>query len=84
MDYTFSLPSGLCAVFAQGGCKARFCAVEYLSRPLERTALWVAMTLARPLVGDCVLHGKEGVAGDSSVLNGDGGSYRLWIGRALH
>ncbi|KAH7033348.1 uncharacterized protein B0I36DRAFT_362027 [Microdochium trichocladiopsis] len=79
-DRIFSLYSGLCVVFTHGACQAKLCAVEYLPRPVNQSARWMADVLEVPLLGECIEHSREGVAGDSDVINGDSGSYRLWIG----
>ncbi|KAJ1329440.1 hypothetical protein MN608_06174 [Microdochium nivale] len=76
----FSLYSGLCVVFQSGSCRARLCAVEHVPQPVNRTASWVVSTLGTPLLSSCIENGRLGVAGDSAAINGDSGTYRLWLG----
>ncbi|KAI2623376.1 hypothetical protein GGR54DRAFT_51170 [Hypoxylon sp. NC1633] len=75
----FSLYSNICAVWSEGTCKVRFCAQPYVTRPVNRTATWLATYIASPLLDDCVSKGQMGVLGDHPNINSHAGTYRLWV-----
>ncbi|KAK6848911.1 hypothetical protein PG995_012744 [Apiospora arundinis] len=73
----FNLLPGLCLVWLEGTCKARFCAADQVTRKgLNQTFMWVGQQLDH-LFQDCVVGGKDGLKGDCLDLNSGCGFYRL-------
>ncbi|KAK8101578.1 uncharacterized protein PG998_007008 [Apiospora kogelbergensis] len=75
----FNLLPGLCLVWLEGTCKARFCAADSVTRVgLNQTFQWVGQQLDH-LFQDCVVGGQDGLKGDCLDLNGGCGFYRLHL-----
>ncbi|KAI3323297.1 hypothetical protein HD806DRAFT_107528 [Xylariaceae sp. AK1471] len=77
-DQTFALYSGLCLNWDQDTCNVRFCAQPWVTKTVNRTASWI-YNWANGSLMDCVRGGQYAVMGDSSNLNGNGGTYRLHL-----
>ncbi|KAI4868260.1 hypothetical protein F4820DRAFT_134049 [Hypoxylon rubiginosum] len=75
----FTLFANVCAVWDKGTCKVRLCAQPYISRPVNRTATWLATYIASPLLDGCIGKGQEGVLADHPNINSHSGTYRLWV-----
>ncbi|KAI0969789.1 hypothetical protein F4678DRAFT_463117 [Xylaria arbuscula] len=80
-DQNFEVYSGICLNWSQDTCNVRFCAQPYVSRTVNRTASWIYRWANNSLMG-CTRDGKYALMGDSSNLNGQGGTYRLHIEHA--
>ncbi|KAI0874167.1 hypothetical protein GGS24DRAFT_501059 [Hypoxylon argillaceum] len=80
-DQDFEVYSGICLNWPQDTCNIRFCAQPYVSKTVNRTASWIYEWANNALMG-CVDGGQYSVMGDSTNLNGNGGTYRLHIEQA--
>ncbi|KAI0197366.1 hypothetical protein EV127DRAFT_8993 [Xylaria flabelliformis] len=80
-DQNFEVYSGICLNWAQDTCNVRFCAQPYVAKTVNRTASWIYNWANNSLM-DCVRGGQYSVMGDSTNLNGDGGTYRLHLENA--
>ncbi|KAJ8129522.1 hypothetical protein O1611_g4108 [Lasiodiplodia mahajangana] len=77
-DQDFEVYSGICLNWSQDTCNVRFCAQPYVTKTVNRTASWIYEWASNALVA-CVRDGQYSLMGDSLNLNGNGGTYRLYI-----
>ncbi|KAI0407369.1 hypothetical protein F4802DRAFT_19390 [Xylaria palmicola] len=77
-DENFEVYSGICLNWSHDSCNVRFCAQPYVLNTVNRTASWIYHWANDSLMG-CVRDGQYALMGDSSNLNGNGGTYRLHI-----
>ncbi|KAI0525708.1 hypothetical protein F5B22DRAFT_642714 [Xylaria bambusicola] len=80
-DQEFQVYSGICLNWSQDTCNIRFCAQPYVTKTVNRTASWLQHWANNTLMG-CVSGGQYAVMGDSTNLNGNGGTYRLHLEHA--
>ncbi|KAI0454537.1 hypothetical protein F5B21DRAFT_233919 [Xylaria acuta] len=80
-DQNFEVYSGICLNWSQDTCNVRFCAQPYVAKTVNRTASWIYNWANNSLMG-CVREGQYSVMGDSTNLNGNGGTYRLHLEHA--
>ncbi|KAI1391255.1 uncharacterized protein F4822DRAFT_396141 [Hypoxylon trugodes] len=76
---SFKLFSNICAVWNEGSCRVRFCAQPYVTRPVSRSAEWLATYIASPLLDGCISKGSMGVIADNPNINSHAGTYRVWV-----
>ncbi|KAI1363562.1 hypothetical protein F5Y08DRAFT_237503 [Xylaria arbuscula] len=74
----FEVYSGVCLNWPYETCNVRFCAQPYVTKTVNRTAAWIYHWANNTLLG-CLEGGQYAVMGDSANLNGNGGTYRLYI-----
>ncbi|KAI0167162.1 hypothetical protein GGR52DRAFT_557178 [Hypoxylon sp. FL1284] len=75
----FTLYANICVVWDKASCRVRLCAQPYITRPLNRTASWLATYISSPLLDSCIGQGKMGVLSDHPNINSHSGTYRLWV-----
>ncbi|KAI0445450.1 hypothetical protein F4803DRAFT_154213 [Xylaria telfairii] len=80
-DQNFEVYSGICLNWSQDTCNVRFCAQPFVAKTVNRTASWIYSWANNSLMG-CVREGQYSVMGDSTNLNGNGGTYRLHLEHA--
>ncbi|KAI0201093.1 hypothetical protein F4808DRAFT_460295 [Astrocystis sublimbata] len=80
-DQTFQVYSGVCLNWSKDTCNVRFCAQPYVARTVNRTASWIYNWASNSLM-ECVRGGQYSLMGDSTNLNGNGGTYRLHLEHA--
>lgn len=80
-DQNFEVYSGVCLNWSQDTCNVRFCAQPFVTKTVNRTASWIYNWANNSLMG-CVREGQYSVMGDSTNLNGNGGTYRLHLEHA--
>ncbi|KAL7625630.1 hypothetical protein AAE478_004850 [Parahypoxylon ruwenzoriense] len=78
-EQNFTLFSNICAVWTEGTCNVRLCAQPYVTRPVNRTAAWLATYINSPMLDGCISGGKKGVISDHPNINSHAGTYRLWV-----
>ncbi|KAI1192053.1 hypothetical protein F5B17DRAFT_448408 [Nemania serpens] len=80
-DKNLEVYSGTCLNWSQDTCNVRFCAQPYVATTVNRTASWIYNWANNSLM-NCVHGGQYSVMGDSVNLNGNGGTYRLYLEHA--